>query len=96
MTNTEASQIAATTRSQIGVMNLMACGARKFSYSADGQLTFKVGGRMRSIEITLDASDTYTVRLVRITRNYSRVVVEEHSDVYCDVLGQVVYGAVNK
>jgi hypothetical protein len=96
MTNHEAKTVAETARAQIGTMNLMACGAREFSYDSDGTLKFKVGGRMRWVTVALDPSDTYTVKLVRVTRNYDLVTVEEHSGVYCDQLGETVYRAVNK
>jgi hypothetical protein len=93
---TDAKTTAETTRRQIGMMNLMACGARQFSYDAEGTLKFKVGGRMRYVEVQLDPSDTYTARLIRVTRNYEVVTVEETSGVYCDQIGEAVYRLCNK
>jgi len=87
-------ETANATWNQISVATKMACGAREVAYDSTG-LRFKVGGRQRWIEIELDASDTYTVRLVRVHK-YERIVVEEHSDVYADQLSECVYHACNK
>lgn len=84
-----------TTWRQISITTKMACGARQPMLVGDSAIKFKVGGRMRWVEIELDASDTYTARLVRITRNYERIVVEECSHVYADSLSAVVYSLCN-
>lgn len=85
------------TWSQIPVMTKMACGAREATTYGEGRnLRFKVGGRMRYVEVELTPADTYTARLVRINARYERVVVEEKTDVYCDMLSETVYRLCNK
>ena len=81
---------------QITTMTKMACGAKQPVTFDDNGLRFKVGGRQRWIEVELDASDTYTARLVRMTRNYQRVTVEESAGVYVDCLNETIYHMVNK
>ena len=80
------------TLQQIGTGNLMACGARDFVKSND-ELMFRVGSgrKLAKIVITLDPSDTYTVRYVEVSRKDFRITKEEVvSDVFCDMLGEVV------
>ena len=88
---------ASITWRQISVATKMACGARApVAYGVgDVGLCFKVGGRMRWVEVELDPSDTYTCRLVRMS-GATRHVTEEHTDIYCDVLSECVYHMVNK
>ena len=66
----------------------------------DVRVRAKVGRANRLIEIVLDFNDTYTVRLIKVptarAKDPSLVVLEETSDVYADVLGEVVYHKVNK
>ncbi len=104
----EARVKAQTIIEQIGVGNRMACGFRNVSYSTgeadkadyDVRVRAKVGRANRLIEIVLELNDTYTVRLIKVptarAKDPSPVVLEESSDVYCDVLGEVVYSKVNK
>ena len=83
--------------SQISLNTKMACGAR--SPLGDGnELSFVVlNGNSHRITVTLDPSDTYTVRRIKVSRKtMGFTVVEEASDVYCDNLSEVVYGMVNK
>ena len=78
-------------------MTKMACGARDLGIIKNG-LSMKVGKRMTWIEVTLDASDTYTVELIKITRKAGkrvRVVAKSMSGIYCDMLSETVYGMVN-
>ena len=84
-----------TTKRQIGIGNLMACGARDFIGDREKRsLMFRVGpsGRLRKIIVTLDPSDTYSVRYVEMKRSpsYAVVVDETKTGVYCDQLGAVV------
>lgn len=78
---------------QIPVMTKMAVGARNAVTYGEAGLQFKVGGRMRTIQVELDPTDTYTVRLVRVTRNYERVVMSEVSGVYVEQLAETIYRA---
>ena len=92
MDNNNGQQIAATTRSQIRPMDLMAVGAQRGTYTFDkeGTLKFKVGGRMKWIEIALE-NDTYTVRLVRIkAKTFERVIVDSVSGIYNDMLSSAI------
>lgn len=45
-----------------------------------------------SVEVALDASDTYNVRRV-FTRGGVRTVKDELTNVYCDQIGDAVYAA---
>lgn len=82
-----------TTRRQIGVMNLMACGARDFVTGPDS-LAFRAGskrGIVAKVIVTLDPDDTYTVRYVAMkARTYEIVTDESVSMVYADSLGATV------
>jgi hypothetical protein len=82
---------------QIPITTKMACGARDAVLIGNG-LRFKVGGKpMHYIEVVLAPSDTYKVTAYRIKRgSCAKVVLEEYEDVYADVLGEVIYRAVNK
>jgi len=87
--------------SQISLNTKMACGARSPLGSPLGvgnELSFVVlNGNSHRITVTLDPSDTYTVRHIKVSRKtLGFTVVEEASDVYCDNLSEVVYGMVNK
>ncbi len=85
---------------QITIGTKMACGARNQRVGdTEDTLVFTVGrGNHRRIEITLDASDTYTVRLVKISKTptFNRVIVEKESDVYVDNLNEIIYHMCNK
>lgn len=58
---------------------------------ADGTLILPVSNGY-TVEITLDPSDTYTVRRV-FTRGYKRFVKGEISNIYCDQISDVAYDA---
>lgn len=87
-------------REQIGIGNLMACGAREWkSIKGKEGLNFRVNaGRKRQfIDVILDPCDTYTVisyKLKNVTDE--RIELERTSDVYCTELGDIVYHMVNK
>ncbi len=92
---------------QIPVMTRMACGFRNVSFRAgtdgDGfelRVEAKVGRANRRIQITLELNDTYTVTLLKIptmrAKDPTPKTLEEHTDVYCDALGEIVYHACNK
>lgn len=88
------------TKQQIGIGNLMAVGARDYFTDGPAKFGFKVGsarGSTKAITITLEASDTYTVKFTAMSnRTYRITETEEVSDVYADQLGQIVYSMVNK
>lgn len=79
------------TKQQIGIGNLMACGAREFSFDSSS-LMFRVGSRRgvtAKMIVTLDPTDTYSVTYVEI-RKFKVTKKETISDIYCDHLGEVV------
>lgn len=81
---------ATTLLKQIGTMNVLAIsGGRK--RLIDGTLVLPVGFGY-TVEITLDPSDTYTVRRV-FTRGVKRWVKGELASVYCDEVGEMAYQA---
>lgn len=82
---------------QIPVMTKMACGLRQPAAVSRTELRMRALNRNRWVLVNLDPSDTYTVRLVRKERNTHRLItIEEHSDIYCDQLGETVYHLCNK
>lgn len=108
-------QVCETIMRQIRKNDLMACGARNFIAHPEGEvdgmkyqakLAFRVTVRDRDcrfIEVLYRWDDTYTVRLVRLTRataanNFERKLIVERQieDVYCDMLSDVIYGACNR
>lgn len=78
---------------QIGPLNLAAVGARDFVRDTDC-LMMRVGskrGRVEKLIVTLDPSDTYSVRYVAMrTRDFEMLVDESESGVYAERLGEVV------
>lgn len=99
----EMQQIGKTIRQQIGIPNLMACGARDWKLlgwnSPKQGLEFRVNhsNKRQYIKVILEPNDTYTVisyRLKRVTDEQIDVI--EFKDVYCDMLGELVYRMVNK
>lgn len=75
---------------QIGVAALMAISGRRV-WMADGTVVLPVSNGY-TVEIDLDASDTYTVRRV-FTRAGKRFVKGERTGVYADEVGEVAYYA---
>ena len=90
-------EIATTILNQLGGRRfVMMTGAKDFIITKN-ELSFKIGRNCNSINrvlIALDPSDTYTIkfcrdRLSKKTWEFSRKVVNEISDVYCDMLQPV-------
>lgn len=82
-------------RQQIGVMNLMAVGARTFVSDSEARsLMFQVGskrGVLEKVIVTLEPSDYYSVRYVAMRKKDYEVIAEEALDfVHAEALGQVV------
>ena len=103
MTTTDRTTVATTIWRQIPIMTKMACGLREATAVSVTELRAKCLRGRHYVFVNLDPSDTYTVRLVRIKRNrradkplVEMIDVETVSDVYCDMLGDVVYGVCNK
>lgn len=103
---TEAQFKAQTIIKQIPAMTRMACGWRNASYSAndeayDVQVTATVlRGNSHFIRVTLELNDTYTVERLRIptarAKDQSIRHEERAENVFCDMLGEVVYKMCNK
>ncbi len=102
MTTTR-TNVANTAWRQIPLYTKMACGLREATAVSETELRAKCLRGRHYVFVNLDPSDTYTVRLVRIKRNrradkplVEMIDVETVSDVYCDMLGDVVYRICNK
>lgn len=94
-----------TLLAQIGAMNFLAISGGRFEViyaldDEDGYGPYPIGVRLpvaqsRSVEVTLDWSDTYRVRRVRkVTQGAQRgseVIEAEQTDVYFDEVGEVAY-----
>lgn len=96
---TTRTSIATTTWRQIPIRIKMACGLREPTAVSETELRAKCLRGRHYVFVNLDASDTYTVRFVRIKRNRSAdkplvEMVDEviRSDVYNDGLGETIYG----
>lgn len=76
---------------QIGRMNVFAISGGRVVRVDESTVRLPVGAGY-SVEIFLDASDTYTVRRV-FTRAGQRWVKGEQENVYCDEVGEVAYQA---
>ena len=97
MTASARTSVATTTWRQIPVMTKMAWGLRGATAVSPTELRCKALNRNRWVLVNLDPSDTYTVRLVRQERKtYRLITIETVSDVYCDMLGDVIYRICNK
>jgi hypothetical protein len=90
-------EVANTIWYQISIATKMACGARR-PRGAEQGLTFQVGNGRRHlwVSVTLEPSDTYTVKLTQIVPNGALKELEVHEDIYAEDLSEVVYHAVNK
>ena len=75
---------------QIGRMNLAAISGGRVRLVGE-TLVLPVGSGY-TVEITLDRSDTYTVRRV-FSRGVKRWIKGEVSNVYCDQVGEMAYQA---
>jgi hypothetical protein len=89
-----------TLKGQIGVMNLLAVGAKEFSAGRDEDGNLTLGFRIvisrqtyHRIEITLSPMDWYDVKLIKIQRapSFKKTVERELEMIYCDKIGEVVY-----
>jgi hypothetical protein len=87
--------------SQISRSTKMACGVRKPTKGTDGnrpylifQVTIKPSVK-NFVKVTLDPSDTYTVKLLQY-RGENVKEVESHEDIYNDNLSEVIYRMCNK
>jgi hypothetical protein len=96
-------QISKTIRQQIGVANLMSCGAREFKLlgfdSPKKGVQFRVNhsAKRHYIKVILEPNDTYTVisyRLKRVTGEHIDIV--DLYDIYCENLAETIYRMVNK
>jgi len=88
-------QVGTTIWSQIPLTTKMAVGAREPLLIRSG-VEFRAGRELR-IQVVLDASDTYKVTAYRLKRKtHERIVLEEHTEVYAENLGEIIYHAVNK
>ena len=92
MTTTSVLTVANTIAEQIGSRAFFMMGTRQKWGDADS-LRFDIRGSQRGnrICVTLDASDTYTVQLLRV-RGLHAGVVAENEGVYNDGLRQVIEG----
>lgn len=88
---------------QIPTMTKMACGLRRPTAISETELRAKCLRGRHYIFVKLDPSDTYTVKLVRIKNNRSAgkppvelVEVVSRSDVYNDMLGEMIYGMTHE
>jgi len=80
---------------QIGMMNLMAVGARTFVSDSEARsLMFQVGskrGLLEKVIVTLEPSDLYSVRYVAMRKKDYSVTAEETVDfVHAEALGSTV------
>lgn len=86
---------------QISTSTKMACGAREPRVDVDGTrpyLYFRVtirSGVRHVIQVWLEPSDTYTVKLLG-QRKFDVKTEEEADDIYCDNLSEVIYRMCNK
>lgn len=99
--NTQAKEIAETINSQISTNCKMACGIRERIYGEDEQhrafLQVKVTIKPsvnHHIRVYLDHNDTYTVTLFH-TRAAKTTTDYMVSDIYCDMLDDVIYTMCN-
>ena len=90
--------VAEITWSQISRDTKWACGAR--NPVQDGNtLFFQVTitrNRKHKVYVTLDPSDTYTVKLISYTGLDDVKVEKEASDIYCDQLSELIYDWCNR
>lgn len=87
-----AENVGSTIWKQIPISTKMAVGAREPISTGRATLRFKVL-RGSFVDVTLDASDTYTVEHYRVKRGtMDKVSLGKVSDVYAENLGSIVYG----
>ena len=88
--NTETINVAQTIFKQLGGYRFVAMTGAKNLMSGENSLQFRLPSNfatdgINSVVITLDPSDTYTVRFGKI-RGTTYKVICELQDVYCDML----------
>lgn len=88
-TTDEAREIGRTIHAQLGggMFNVMV-GAKDFTFSRDGSLSFRIGRNGKGVNhvtVTLDPSDTYTMTF-RSIRGLKVTEKAVRSMVYCDQL----------
>ena len=91
--------IARTIVSQIDRMTLAGNGFSQYSAIPSGaELEFRLSRPYghRSIFITLNAMDTYTIKTVRFGKNFKEHVVAEHDGIFFDQLDEVIWGDISK
>ena len=90
---TENHQITHEILRQLGGSRFVAMTGAKHLCEVERGLGFQIPGNVtkdgiNAVKITLEPSDTYTVKFMRMTRTKLKVVAEV-SDVYCDMLQEV-------
>ena len=81
--------VATIIRTQIGMWGLAELGARAIGYTDNALfLTIKPLTRIRRVSVTLDPSDTYTIRHT----NSKGFDLKEIEGVYCDQLLETLRG----
>lgn len=81
---------------QITTSTKMACGARNAVATHNGIHFNVLKGNKTKIQVSLDADDTYSVRLIKIGRDFTINLVESADMVYVDNLNEVIYRMCNK
>lgn len=87
-------QIAETTLAQLGGHGRLRAmiGAEMFTHDEHGTLRFRFKGyrKANTLEVTLDPTDTYTMRFLKVT-NYglNAKEVKTYDGVYCDQLKEI-------
>ncbi len=93
MTTSQNEAVATTILEQLGGGRFVAMTGSNGFLFGDSMLQFRVrrnSSRANRCLITLDASDTYTVKLCRITgRGLNVEIIAEQSDVYAEMLAPV-------
>lgn len=90
---TENQQITHEILRQLGGNRFVVMTGAKHLCEVERGLGFQIPGNItkdgiNAVKITLDPSDTYTVKFMRMTRTKLKVVAEV-SDVYCDMLQDI-------
>lgn len=93
MNATETSNVAQTILEQLGGRKFLVMTGAKNLMGGNNSLQFRLPSNfatdgINSVVITLDPSDTYTVRFGKI-RGVSYKIIHELQDVYCDMLRDI-------
>ena len=89
---TENHQITHEILRQLGGSRFVVMTGAKHLCEVERGLGFQIPGNItkdgiNAVKITLDPSDTYTVKFMRMTRSSLKTIYED-SDIYCDSLQQ--------